>query len=268
MKLKSLKTVTLGFLVALPLVGSLQIRSVANPNWSFPWQNGVSAGINGGIHKNEYTPQGIMTALDFNLGKDVAVLAPDNSTLIKSCIARGTRNHRTLWLRDSSSRLYILAHVSADTVKGSYSKGERIGVVAGDVPNDPSCAVSTGIHLHVGFPTMPMTIDGVNLPNASSATSRNGGGIIETGGIRSVNFNARTGPWTVKVRSGPGTNFPEVGKLGGNQPVNFSGWTFGMVIPDAWTNQPDARWYRLAGTNNWVASATISGNAPGSRPMP
>jgi hypothetical protein len=267
MKLKSLKAVTVGLLVVLPLVASLQARSVANPNWSFPWQNGVSAGINGGIHKNEYTNQGINTALDFDLGAGTPVLAPDNSTLLKSCVARGTRNHRTIWLRDSSSRLYILAHVSADNVKNSYSKGEQIGVVARDVPNDPSCAISTGVHLHVGFPTMPMTIDGFNLPNVRSVTSRNGGGAVDTG-IRSVNFSARTGPWIVKVRSGPGTNFPEVGKLGANQPVNFSGWTFGMVIPDGWTNQPDARWYRLAGTNNWVASATISGNAPGSRPMP
>jgi hypothetical protein len=83
-----------------------------------------------------------------------------------------------------------------------------------------------------------------------------------------VSFMAKIGPWNVKIRSGPGSGFAEVGTIAASQTVQFSAWTFGMTVPDAWTQQPDARWYRIAGTDTWVASAVINGNAPGSRPLP
>jgi hypothetical protein len=83
-----------------------------------------------------------------------------------------------------------------------------------------------------------------------------------------VAFMAKTGPWTVKVHSGPGSGFPEADTIAAHQVVTFNAWTFGPSVPDAWTQQPDARWYRIAGTNHWIASAVINGNAPGSRPLP
>lgn len=92
-----------------------------------------------------------------------------------------------------------------------------------------------------------------------------------TGGDTSfyaVNFSATAAPTGVNIRSAPSTTASIVGRISPNQRINFDGWKFGETVPDFWTNAPDARWYRIAGTNNWVASAVVSGNAPGSRPMP
>ncbi|NJL89432.1 MAG: S8 family serine peptidase [Coleofasciculaceae cyanobacterium SM2_1_6] len=70
------------------------------------------------------------------------------------------------------------------------------------------------------------------------------------------------------VRSGPGTSFSRVGGYGYQANLQFSGWTYGERIDDVMLGTPDERWYRIAGTNNWVASALINGNAPGSTPLP
>ncbi|MCP2730063.1 S8 family serine peptidase [Limnofasciculus baicalensis] len=70
------------------------------------------------------------------------------------------------------------------------------------------------------------------------------------------------------VRSGPGTNFSIVGGRGYNNFINFDGWTYGERITDIALGTPDERWYRIAGTNDWIASAIIDGNAPGSTPLP
>lgn len=87
-------------------------------------------------------------------------------------------------------------------------------------------------------------------------------------GVRSVSFSATAAPAGVNVRSGPSLSATVVGRLAPNQRVNFDAWTYGSVVNDLWLGTPDARWYRIAGTNNWVASAVVYGNAPGSRPMP
>jgi surface antigen len=70
------------------------------------------------------------------------------------------------------------------------------------------------------------------------------------------------------VRSGPGTSYPIVGSRSYNSYVNFDGWTYGERITDIALGTPDERWYRIAGTNQWIASAIIDGNAPGSTPLP
>jgi surface antigen len=71
------------------------------------------------------------------------------------------------------------------------------------------------------------------------------------------------------VRSGPGTSFSRVGSRGYNSSVTFDGWTYGERITDIALGTPDERWYRIAGTTNqWIASAIIDGNAPGSTPLP
>jgi surface antigen len=85
--------------------------------------------------------------------------------------------------------------------------------------------------------------------------------------FRSVNFSGTAHRDGVNIRSAPTTNSSIVGRLQPNQQANFDGWTHSDVIPDAWTNQPDARWYRIPG-QGWVASAAINGNAPGSVAMP
>lgn len=87
-------------------------------------------------------------------------------------------------------------------------------------------------------------------------------------GIRSVNFSATAAPAGVNIRSGPSLSAAVVGRLAPNQRANFDAWTYGSVVNDLWLGKPDARWYRIAGTNHWVASAVVYGNAPGSKPMP
>ena len=70
------------------------------------------------------------------------------------------------------------------------------------------------------------------------------------------------------VRSGPGTNFAIVGSYPYQSTIQFNGWTYGERINDLQLGTPDERWYRIAGTNNWIASAIVNGNAPGSTPLP
>jgi surface antigen len=102
--------------------------------------------------------------------------------------------------------------------------------------------------------------------------SRGGGSPVattpSTGNVVGVNFSASTRREAVNIRSGPGTNHAQVGRLSPNQRVNFDAWTFGSVVQDPVARSSDARWYRIAGTNNWVSSAAVAGNAPNSRPMP
>ncbi|MEG4225743.1 PA14 domain-containing protein [Microcoleus sp. N9_B2] len=87
--------------------------------------------------------------------------------------------------------------------------------------------------------------------------------------VESTNFSA----WVMttmgaNVRSGPGTNFAIVGGYPYQATIQFDGWTYGERIPDEQLATPDERWYRIAGTNNWIASAIVNGNAPGSTPLP
>jgi surface antigen len=97
---------------------------------------------------------------------------------------------------------------------------------------------------------------------------KRGSGGSTTGNIHTVNFSATAAPSGVNIRSAPSTSASLVGRFAPNQRINFDAWTYGDTVPDFWINTPDARWYRVAGTNNWVASAVVSGNAPGSTPRP
>lgn len=64
------------------------------------------------------------------------------------------------------------------------------------------------------------------------------------------------------------TGYSIVGSRSHNNYVNFDGWTYGERITDIALGTPDERWYRIAGTNQWIASALVDGNAPGSTPLP
>ena len=87
--------------------------------------------------------------------------------------------------------------------------------------------------------------------------------------VESVNFYASVMPTVgANVRSGPGTNFAIVSVSPYQATIQFDGWTYGERIPDEQLGTPDERWYRIAGTNNWMASAVVFGNAPESTPLP
>jgi murein DD-endopeptidase MepM/ murein hydrolase activator NlpD len=84
-----------------------------------------------------------------------------------------------------------------------------------------------------------------------------------------VSFSARVKPADgVNVRSGPGRQYARVDGRTFNSVVNFDGWTYGEEIYDPQAGAGDARWYRIAGTNNWIASALVDKDAPGSTPFP
>jgi surface antigen len=84
--------------------------------------------------------------------------------------------------------------------------------------------------------------------------------------FNSVNFTGVTSNYRTNVRSGASTNSTYIGYINPNTRVSFSGWMYGDAVNDLWTGRPDRRWYRIAGTNYYVASATVNGNAPGSQP--
>lgn len=84
--------------------------------------------------------------------------------------------------------------------------------------------------------------------------------------FNSVNFTGVTSNNRTNVRSGASANATYVGYINPNTRVSFSGWMYGDAVNDLWTGRPDKRWYRIAGTNYYVASATVNGNAPGSQP--
>jgi len=70
------------------------------------------------------------------------------------------------------------------------------------------------------------------------------------------------------VRSGPNTSSAIVDAKPFGTVLEFDGWTYGEQIVDVQLGTPDQRWYRIKGTNSFIASALISGNAPGSTPLP
>lgn len=73
-------------------------------------------------------------------------------------------------------------------------------------------------------------------------------------------FFATAAPGGVRVRSAPSLSASIVGSMAANERRTFDAWTYGDTVNDAWTGQPDARWYRLSGTNSWVASGVVNGN--------
>ncbi|KYC34654.1 hypothetical protein WA1_50525 [Scytonema hofmannii PCC 7110] len=84
--------------------------------------------------------------------------------------------------------------------------------------------------------------------------------------VRNVNFSARAVEDGVNIRSAPSASASIIRISGSNETLNFDAWTYGDTVADYWTNQLDARWYKLSGENAWVASAVVAGNAPNSTP--
>lgn len=87
--------------------------------------------------------------------------------------------------------------------------------------------------------------------------------------FRQANFSA----WVMSSNGVTLRNSPRLGDrsnqaVGFRQNLNFDGWAYGETVNDLQLGSPDARWYKIAGTNFWVPSAYVNGNAPNSRPMP
>ena len=98
--------------------------------------------------------------------------------------------------------------------------------------------------------------------NAPSVSAQN----VASCDSRSVQFSGKTSPAGANIRSGAGTNYQVVGSLAPNTVVQFSGYAYSnQPIADYWTGKADYRFYKLL-NGGYVASALISGNAPGSTP--
>jgi surface antigen len=119
-----------------------------------------------------------------------------------------------------------------------------------------------------GCNNVRLTAFGTNVNGNSAISFWKRGATPANTSIRLVKFSGTAADSGVNIRSGPSTTNAIVGRLNPKQQVNFDAWTYGSVVNDLWLGTPDARWYRIAGTNNWVASAVIYGNAPGSTPIP
>jgi surface antigen len=173
-------------------------------------------------------------------------------------------------------------------------------VVGSVVVMQPSFPGSDGTYGHVGFVASVdgagrIAVQGSNQGNGGNSTDANCNNVnvinfgtsvrgrsdvsfwvqgsapapANASNVRTVNFSGTTAPDVVRLHSDQTTNTnTRTGTIPANQRVNFDAWTYGEVVSDFWTNQSDARWYRITGSNNWVSSAVINGNAPGSKPMP
>ena len=124
--------------------------------------------------------------------------------------------------------------------------------------------LAVGIIILTSLQSIFALLTSLYLPNSGMAIAQT----VNCGGVRAVSFSGKAAPEGVNVRAGAGTNFSIVGRLNPNQTYNFDGYIYGEMIRDRWTNQPDYRWYKLAGQNAYVASAAIIGNAQGSSALP
>lgn len=91
----------------------------------------------------------------------------------------------------------------------------------------------------------------------------------QSSGVRAVNFSGTVMSSNgITLRTGTQLSARSNQTVSARQRLSFDGWTYGETVNDLSLGTPDARWYRIAGTTNWVPSAYINGNAPNSRPMP
>ncbi|MEH2073792.1 MAG: S8 family serine peptidase [Nostoc sp.] len=81
------------------------------------------------------------------------------------------------------------------------------------------------------------------------------GRIMNAGYVNQLGF--------LRIRSGPGTQYAEVGRKYPNEAVNFDAYeNNGLGVPDPYMpGGGSSRWYKIAGTNNWMSALYID-NTP------
>jgi hypothetical protein len=74
------------------------------------------------------------------------------------------------------------------------------------------------------------------------------------------------------ARSGPGVEYPQVKRYGGNCTLGFDGYCIGREVPDFVLHTPDQRWLIVHDQNDMVASAVVlsesAESALGTTPSP
>jgi surface antigen len=127
---------------------------------------------------------------------------------------------------------------------------------------------ASAIATTVGTISLILGVLNVNPQNASIQPMSAVAQTTPCNAIRTVtSFFATAAPTGVNIRSAPSLSASIVGRLQPNERRSFDAWTYGDTVTDIWLNRPDARWYRLSGTNTWVASGVVNGN-PNPAPPP
>jgi uncharacterized protein with LGFP repeats len=84
------------------------------------------------------------------------------------------------------------------------------------------------------------------------------GGAVSSDGFNAANFRGSV-KYGINIRSGPGTSYGVVDSISSGT-LSFDGWKAGTSHYDQEAGQYDNRWFRIQGTDKWVASAYINGN--------
>lgn len=90
--------------------------------------------------------------------------------------------------------------------------------------------------------------------------------------VYSAPFFAKTQANGVNSRSGPGVQYPQVKRFGGNCTLGFDGYCIGRAVPDFVLGTPDQRWLIVHKREQLIASAVVlsesAESALGSKPRP
>jgi murein DD-endopeptidase MepM/ murein hydrolase activator NlpD/uncharacterized protein with LGFP repeats len=177
------------------------------------------------------------------------------------------------WLRNVTVRNAI-----QDYIKVSNSKfGDQVSGVQKNTDGSYTQYFTHGVVTVKDGKFIATPVKIISLPNSQPPTPNANGSAVQTPGSgsaqvsvgadgRSVIFDGIVKTNGLNVRSGPGTAYGSVDSLNYGRNVTFDRWETGTSHYDQDTGAMDNRWFRIKGTNTWVASAYINGN-PGSTPV-
>lgn len=90
--------------------------------------------------------------------------------------------------------------------------------------------------------------------------------------VYGAKFFAKTQANGANARSGPGVEYPQVRRYGGDCTLGFDGYCIGRAVPDFVLHTPDQRWLIVHEQNDMVASAVVlsesAESALGTAPSP
>jgi hypothetical protein len=90
--------------------------------------------------------------------------------------------------------------------------------------------------------------------------------------VYGARFFAKTQVNGVNARSGPGVEYPQVNRYGGDCTLGFDGYCIGRSVPDFILGTPDQRWLIVHDRKELIASAVVlsesAESALGSKPSP
>jgi hypothetical protein len=137
---------------------------------------------------------------------------------------------------------------------------------ARDVPGETIAATLAGI---LGLAVTGYAVSQLLAPNTPVAAAAPACGGTPVYGAP---FFAKTQPDGVNARKGPGVQYPQVNRYGGNCTLGFDGYCIGPSVPDFVLGTPDQRWLIVHDRSQLVASAVVLSQSPesalGSAPSP